>query len=316
MNKSAALCGANSKERIMVVLKNSSLANEILFEEHYTKLLAEAQALPADDVQKVNLDAENAVTTALAVVPVLQRFRENIVTNLKDFNSERFDHLEDYPKAFSVSNSRYLAATNPPDALPDEYEAGQKLRELLHADVTNLIARGLIHSNALKDYTGLVGFRNVGMELQLLALILKDHWQSVQGRCGTDLAELENALKLAQRLQRGAGEREFNPAIVAEYADIRNRLFTLFIRAYDDARRAIAYLRWEEGDADEIAPSLHISKASGASKKKADKKNESIPVPVASSVQTTTHVTSSPSTSVTPATKTGTVSEHGPFVTE
>jgi hypothetical protein len=300
----------------MAILKNSSLANEILFEEHYAKLLPEAQALPAEDVQKVNLDAENAVTTALAIVPGLNRFRENIVTNLKDFNIERFDHLEDYPKAFSVSNTRYQAATNPPDALPEEYEAGQKLRELLHADVTNLIARGFIHANTLKDYTGLVGFRNVGMELQLLAFILKDNWQGVQGRCGTDLTELENALKLAQRLQRGAGERDFNPAIVAEYADIRNRMFTLFINAYDDARRAIAYLRWNEGDADEIAPSLHISKGSGASKKKMDKKDESIPAPVTSSVQATTHVNSSPSTSITPSTKTGTISEHGPFVTE
>lgn len=115
----------------------------------YTKLLAEAQALPADDVQKVNLDAGTAVTSALAIVPSLKRFRETIVTNLLDFNITRFDKLEDYTKAFSVANSRYLTATNPPDALPEDYEAGQKLRELLHADVVNLIARGYIHSNAL-----------------------------------------------------------------------------------------------------------------------------------------------------------------------
>lgn len=31
-------------------------------------------------------------------------------------------------------------------------------------------------------------------------------------------------------------------------------------RAYDDARRAVTYLRWHEDDADEIAPSLYAGR--------------------------------------------------------
>jgi hypothetical protein len=86
-----------------------------------------------------------------------------------------------------------------------------------------------------------------------VALLLKDNWAAVQAKCGTDPAEL----KIAQRIQLGAGEREVNPAVVAEFSDMRNRMFTLFIEAYDDARRAISYLRWHEGDADDVAPSLY-----------------------------------------------------------
>ena len=35
------------------------------------------------------------------------------------------------------------------------------------------------------------------------------------------------------------------------------RAFTLFSRAYDATRGAVTYLRWNEGDADDIAPSLY-----------------------------------------------------------
>lgn len=39
-------------------------------------------------------------------------------------------------------------------------------------------------------------------------------------------------------------------------ADARQRTFTLLVRSYDQIRRALSYLRWNEGDVDRIAPSL------------------------------------------------------------
>jgi hypothetical protein len=91
-------------------------------------------------------------------------------------------------------------------------------------------------------------------------------------------------------------------------------MFTQFIQAYDDARRAIAYLRWHEGDADDIAPSLHVNKGSGASKKKTDKKEDSVPAPAASSVQASTAFTGTTPAMATAAAKTGTDSGDGPFM--
>ncbi|WP_437980893.1 hypothetical protein [Sorangium sp. So ce117] len=42
-----------------------------------------------------------------------------------------------------------------------------------------------------------------------------------------------------------------------EAADRRARAFSLLVHAYDQTRRAVAYLRWDEEDADTIAPSLY-----------------------------------------------------------
>ncbi|MBI5482654.1 MAG: hypothetical protein HY906_27620 [Deltaproteobacteria bacterium] len=41
-----------------------------------------------------------------------------------------------------------------------------------------------------------------------------------------------------------------------ESVDRRDRAFTLLVNACDTFQRAVAYLRWNEGDADAIAPSL------------------------------------------------------------
>jgi hypothetical protein len=46
-------------------------------------------------------------------------------------------------------------------------------------------------------------------------------------------------------------------ATVAASAVTRQRAYTLMVNAYDDARRAVAYFRHSQGDADTIAPSLY-----------------------------------------------------------
>jgi hypothetical protein len=38
--------------------------------------------------------------------------------------------------------------------------------------------------------------------------------------------------------------------------ELRRRAYTLFVQAYDEVRRPVTYVRWEEGDVDEIVPSL------------------------------------------------------------
>ena len=51
--------------------------------------------------------------------------------------------------------------------------------------------------------------------------------------------------------------RPWPATAAAESAEQRDRAFTLFIRCYDQIRRAILFLRWEQDDADTIAPSLY-----------------------------------------------------------
>jgi hypothetical protein len=92
---------------------------------------------------------------------------------------------------------------------------------------------------------------------------------------------------------RAIGEKEQAPAVVADASARRARAFTLFVRAYDQVRRAVTYLRWEDDDADLIAPSLYRGR--GAAKPKAD--GDVAPAPSADKTAPAT-----PSVATTPAT--------------
>jgi len=58
------------------------------------------------------------------------------------------------------------------------------------------------------------------------------------------------------------------PERATEAADVRRRADTLFVRAYDEVRRIVAYLRWHEGDADSIAPSLYAKRKASRRRRK------------------------------------------------
>ena len=65
------------------------------------------------------------------------------------------------------------------------------------------------------------------------------------------------------------GDREQTPTQI-DAADRRQRAFSLFVKAYDQARRAIQYVRWEQGDADSIAPSLYSGRGNSNVKRRAE----------------------------------------------
>jgi hypothetical protein len=120
------------------------------------------------------------------------------------------------------------------------------------------------------------------------------------------MSELDHALKLSTVMFSIVGFRENGSDAQAATADMRARAFTVFTRAYDDARRAVIFLRWHEGDADSIAPSLHPGR-SASKKKPADEPSATPPAttPVVNPAQ--------PAAPTTPAARTD-IAANGPFM--
>ena len=56
------------------------------------------------------------------------------------------------------------------------------------------------------------------------------------------------------------GVREQNANTVAATTDMRARAFTVFVGVYDQARRAVTYLYWDEEAVNRIAPSLYAGR--------------------------------------------------------
>ena len=125
------------------------------------------------------------------------------------------------------------------------------------AEAKALVHHGVVSQAQLSQLKGANGYKNVATDVMVLVNVLQTVLPQIQGRSLTTAEDLERASRVATRLLRIVGLREQGPAQIAEATDLRLRAYTSLILAYDDARRAVTYLRGAKDDADSIAPSLH-----------------------------------------------------------
>ncbi|AUX22078.1 uncharacterized protein SOCEGT47_025790 [Sorangium cellulosum] len=87
-------------------------------------------------------------------------------------------------------------------------------------------------------------------------------WAEIAGKTAATQEEVKRAGEIGPQIIAALGVREHGKGPgPTEAADKRARAFSLLVHAYDQTRRAVAYLRWDEGDADTIAPSLYKGRA-------------------------------------------------------
>jgi hypothetical protein len=138
-----------------------------------------------------------------------------------------------------------------------------------------------------------------------LSSLLRRNWETVSTKTAVTMSELDRAEILSDQLLSAVGAREQAPAVIAEVAQQRQRVFTLLVNSYDQARRAINFLRWNEDDLETIAPSLYA----GRTARKKSEPGTTGPV-TTSTVPATTGggAATTPSLGVTPSTPTAPVS--------
>ncbi|HEX2875150.1 MAG TPA: hypothetical protein VHP33_28055 [Polyangiaceae bacterium] len=165
------------------------------------------------------------------------------------------DRLEVYTKALQQAHAHYRMTVEPADHLQDLVEHGTTLRKQLLADAHALILRGHLQRNALQNLKTRPGSTSLASDLLTLAQLFRAHWPALAHKC-TPESDLALAEHLGANLLHVVGRRQFTHAI-AVAAQLRLRTFTLFIRTYDDLRRAVTYLCGRETDPNRIAPSLY-----------------------------------------------------------
>jgi hypothetical protein len=238
---------------------DSAVDNELSPEQAYARVLPELEALRPEELVHINLEVLPAIATVLGSLPEIQEHRE-AAAELRCFDAGCFDRLEDYARALLHAHNQHAIATEAQDNLPGLAEEAYATRERLHLDAIALTGRGMIEGAALKRFGGAKGYLNVAADLNLLVAVFRARWEQASGRSGVEAGELDRAEKLAMHIVRLVGLREQSPAAVAAVADRRARAFTLFVKSYDQVRRAISFVRWNERDVETIAPSLYAGR--------------------------------------------------------
>ncbi len=278
-----------------------SIATEPRYGAAFVRREVEIRAVPTDALAPINIDVITSMATVLGALPGLRELRPTIAM-LPAFDLAAFDALEDYTMALGATHSRWMIATAPREALPELGAAAVEVRDTLVADATALARRGVLDGQLVANFRSGVGYRAVVRDLMGLTALLRDAWDTVSRLTALEESELVAASNLADRIVGALGERALGPAHAAESTLVRQQAFTLWMNAYNQARRAVAYLRWDQGDADKIAPSVYAGRGSGP-RPKADSGQPDAAAPPAASVTAAT-----PSTPTEPAP----VTEYGP----
>ena len=237
-----------------------SVNDEKLAAEAMARIAPDVAAVSREQLTQVNLDLQEATGTILGVMPEVIALRDQIIKELPKFDITYIDKLEDYTLALRYAHAAFQTATQPPDDLAELSEEAAKLRAQLLADATALSLRDLLDGRKLESLKGAKGIKNIAQDLQMLSQIFQENWAKIQGKSGTIAEDLQTASRIATRLTRIVGVREQSPAQTEAVTEQRLRVFALTMRAYDEVRAAVAFVRRREGDAEEITPNLYTGR--------------------------------------------------------
>ncbi|MBL8741144.1 MAG: hypothetical protein JNK04_08625 [Myxococcales bacterium] len=216
----------------------------------------EALALDGGALRQVTVDIPTAAIIVRGALPALQRHRAAVVAAFREFDLGQYDKIELYTRALTQANGEYLATSRGVAEVPALTEALKEIRTTLLTDMRTAVRRKLIDRSHLDRLQGAKGAKNTATDVITLCALVRKQWSALAGRTAVDLREIDRAELLAEELQSALALAENADGALVAAGELRQRVYTLFFNAYDEARRAISFLRWREGDANEIAPSL------------------------------------------------------------
>lgn len=222
--------------------------------------LPEITALPDAETEAVNIDPVAAATIVLGLLPELAALRPQIAKELPGFDLQRFDKLRQYALAFSHAHGLYRGAQVPKGQVVLLATELGVIRDRLLADALSLANNGFFDGARLKDCKKVVGYRALASDILTIVPVFKERWPSIEGKTPVTRAALSDATRRAVELMAIVGLKDQGPDVTSEVAVRRAKAFTLFLRAYEDARHAVEFLRRGQGDAAEIAPSLYAGR--------------------------------------------------------
>jgi hypothetical protein len=232
------------------------------FERAFAEVEAEIQAVPTEQLVHITVDVRLVAVNTVARLPLIKTLSAQLTEHLPQFDVGSIDRVGTYALAAAHAYIRHQMSVASPAEIAKLAARATERRALLLADVNALVAHGVIDGAPLAELSGTVGYRNVAYDLLILRNMLADAWPKIEDGTLISAADLEEDAATASRLLMAAGAKSVLPVEPSETARIRDQAFALFVRKYDEVRRAVSFVRWGQGDADEYAPSLYAGRGS------------------------------------------------------
>ena len=237
----------------------TTTATPFAFVHALDSVKGELLLVPEKEVMPIRLDIPTVVTAVLGAAPEVQRYRSALVAVFGEADTAIIDRLELLARATGQAHTRYLAASGG-SSLEALAKTVSDTRAHLVTEAKALMHRGVLEENALDGLVGGQAYRDQAFDVhQLVDIFLAN--EAAFGRfTALSRADVEQASADAEAFLTALGIRN-QPDSGKLEAQLRDRAYTVLVRTYDEVRRLLAFLRWEEGDADRIAPSLFAGRS-------------------------------------------------------
>jgi hypothetical protein len=241
----------------------------IVLQEAFERLRPELVTLHKKDLSPINVDPITAASIIRAALPRAHSLKATIQQELNSFDPSLLEKLDQYTLALIHAQRRCVCVKQPPEQLKTLIERLRSIREQFQFDITCLAARRLIENYRRATFRSSTSYRNLASDVLTLAGLFRKHWPAVSSRTAVTLEELNEAETLANDLISVLNVHSRSPDVVAQAALERQQVFTLCDVAYNQLRKAVTVVRWEQGDANQIAPSIRSGKRPRRKTKKA-----------------------------------------------
>jgi hypothetical protein len=225
----------------------------------FESMRAEMDALAEGELITMNFECDSAAHVARTAADAVLAQRDELSKLLPNWNFERYDSVQRYAMGAAYANSIHLVAQTTL-SLDDQQREIQKCCDDMLAIAKVLVRRKRVSQAEHDEIAGGTGLRDSIRDARVLARILRANpWVFANGELIT-LDEIARAEKLADEIEDVLVERDRlaqTTATTSQTGRDRQRAFTPLFNAWNDVRRTISFLRWNERDADTIAPSLY-----------------------------------------------------------
>jgi hypothetical protein len=213
-------------------------------------------AMPGDRIQRsAKLDVGFAAETVMGRIPQIAPHRAALVALFGAMAGTLVDGLLTDARAAKQADVELLMG--PPNGDYSEMEADVRAEHtLLITDAQSLANRRLLDAPRIEPARSVASYRALIQSTLALVALFNEKWPLIKDHTPITQTDLVRAANKADAMLLAIGERE-QGSTRAPAAELRVRALSALLNNYDQVRRMLSYLRWEEDDADAIAPSLY-----------------------------------------------------------
>lgn len=229
--------------------------------ERYESVRPDLNALPAEAVGRITARIATVIAIVFGAWPHIEALMP-VLSTLPLLDLADLRKLPDYVYALYYTDLMAMPSSEGAD-VPALVAEATPMRDRMLSVAESMAKYRLVDAERVAAIRSGLGHLDTAHDLGALATLFRGLAPEHQTRLPVPETEIDRAAELSLQLLAALGRRQVGSdgqRLPSRYEDERARAFRLVVRSYDHARRAVTYVRWKEGDAELLVPSLFSGK--------------------------------------------------------